>query len=188
VMISRATIFATLVAVALGLAWRYDGKKTEFASNDAPLGKVSLEQPSSASLKPVLQTLPLQIERDKLEPASRDPFSLVIQVMASTPQKQVTKTVTIAAPTPMPAPVIAMPVPTPPQLNLRFTGRMTTPDGQQLIFATLAETPITLSVGQTLSNGYKVDGITDKSVQLSYPPLGTTAQLVLPEPPKYEIR
>lgn len=83
---------------------------------------------------------------------------------------------------------MAAPAPSAPQHNLRFTGRMTTPDGEQLIFATLAEAPVTLAVGQNLANGYRVDSITDRVVQLTYVALGTSARLDLPEPPRYETR
>jgi hypothetical protein len=83
---------------------------------------------------------------------------------------------------------MATPVPTAPVLDLRFAGRMTAPDGGLLVFATLGDLPITLFVGQSLPNGYRVDRISERVVELSYPALGTTARLDLPEPPKYEIR
>ena len=141
--------------------------------------------------KTVSDAVPQQLKRNRLEAAARDPFSLEAATVAPAPQKPASATSAPAsqrAPPPLPPPVMAAPVPSPPQLNLRFMGRMTNPDGQQVIFATLAESPVTLSVGQELANGYRVDSITDRAVQLSYPVLGTTARLDLPEPPKYEIR
>jgi hypothetical protein len=130
--------------------------------------------------------LPEQLERDTLEAAKRDPFSVVAPPpVTSAPQKLPPAPPPIV---PVPAPAMAAPVPMAPPLNLRFMGRMTSPDGQHMIFASLAESPVTLSVGQELPNGYRVDSITDRIVQLSYPALGTTARLDLPEPPRYEIR
>lgn len=87
-----------------------------------------------------------------------------------------------------PAPEAAPPAPAPPPLNLRFTGRMTAPDGSQIIFVAFGETPMSLSLGQTLPNGYKVHAIHERAVELNYLPLNFTARLDLPDPPRYEIR
>ena len=75
-----------------------------------------------------------------------------------------------------------------PPVNLRYTGRMTAPDGSLVVYAAFGETSLALTTGQSLPNGYRVEAITARAVELSYPPLNTTARLDLPEPPKYEIR
>ncbi|MDP2369377.1 hypothetical protein [Rhodoferax sp.] len=120
--------------------------------------------------------LPQTIERPALEAASRDPF--------------------VATPVPQPAPValpvapvvLAPPPPTPPPLNLRFAGRMTGPDGAAQVFVLLGETSLSASIGQTLPNGYRVEAITARAIELSYPSLNSTARLDLPDPPQHEIR
>ena len=71
---------------------------------------------------------------------------------------------------------------------MTFAGRMTAPDGNQMVYVTYGDASISLAAGQTLPNGYRVEAITARAVQLSYPPLNTTARIDLPEPPKYEIR
>jgi hypothetical protein len=128
--------------------------------------------------------LPQELVRDHLEPATRDPFAYLAAPVPPAPKQPPPMPVTIL-PTPI---IMAAPAPSAPQHNLRFIGRMTTPDGQQLIFVTLAEAPITLTEGQNLTNGYRVDSITDRAVQLTYVALGTRARLDLPEPPGYETR
>ncbi len=159
------------------------GERAATPAAAATTGFQNTVPPNSVS-KVSLGYLPQQIERDRLEPATRDPFGLAAATSAALPKP-------IAVATPLPPfapPAMVVAAPAAPTLDLRFTGRMTNPDGQQLIFATLSEMPITLSVGQSLANGYRVDSITDRLVQLSHPTLGATAQLQLPEPPKYEIR
>jgi hypothetical protein len=139
--------------------------------------------------------VPARLERDAIATAARDPFGS-IQVLALpvppklTPTKTMvlTPTPTAIVAVPPSVPVMAAPAPSAPPLNLRFAGRMTNPDGQQMIFAMLAEQAITLSVGQDLPNGYHVDSISERMVKLTFTALGTTASLDLPEPPKYEIR
>ncbi len=182
-MAQRSTIWVGLGALVAGLAWLWSGQRVAPQDAGGPaLAHSSKPLSALAGNKPAV--LPAQIERDKIEPAIRDPFSMVLPPLPPAPPKPKV----VVQPPPAPPPVLAVAAPTPPPLNLRFVGRMTAPDGQLLIFATLAEVPITLFVGQSLSNGYKVDSISNQQVQLSYPPLGTTAQLQIPEPPRYEIR
>ena len=123
--------------------------------------------------------LPTEIRRTPLDPASGDPFALL-----PAPSPPVAK----AAPPPA-AVAIASPVaPTPPPLNLRFAGRVVSPDGTTIIYAAFGETSLQLRTGQFLPNGYRIDAITDRAVELSFPSMGTTARLDLPDPPKYETR
>ena len=65
---------------------------------------------------------------------------------------------------------------------------MTAPDGTQLVYVNAGDASLTLVAGQNLPNGYRVESITAQAIELSYPPLNTTARLDLPAPPKYEIR
>ncbi len=117
--------------------------------------------------------------RALLEPAERDPFATLV------PKPDVAA---LQLPIP-PAPQIAVTQrPAPPPLDMRFTGRMTAPDGTQIVFVAFGDMNLSITAGQTLPNGYRVDAIGERLVELSYPPLSTTARLDLPESPKYEIR
>lgn len=129
----------------------------------------------SAQSSPPILPLPVQLERPALEPASRDPFAALAALAPVIALKK-------------PVPAAAPPAPSPPALNLRFTGRMTAPDGSQIIFVAFGETPMSLALGQTLPNGYKVHAIHERAVELNYLPLNFTARLDLPDPPRYEIR
>jgi hypothetical protein len=75
-----------------------------------------------------------------------------------------------------------------PPLNIRFEGRMTSPSGEQLVFASDGVTSTALTIGQAFSNGYIVKSIDDKAVEFEYPPLGTTTRIDLPPEPRQEIR
>jgi len=125
--------------------------------------------------------LPEQLKRPALESARNDPFVLpvppppVVAKLAPPPPLQ------IVPPAPPPEPVA-------PPVNLRYTGRLTAPDGSQVVYVAYGETSLAITVGQSLPNGYRVNAITSRAVELSYPSLNITAQLELPEPPKYEIR
>jgi hypothetical protein len=172
---------ALVIAALLGWQYRASPAAGASAANSVPMPSAS-----PAGLQASAFQLPSALERYTLEPAGRDPFTYVLPSAPAAPKK--------ASPTPTPppmpvqAPVMAAPVPVAPSLDLRYAGRMTTPDGALMVFATYGEEPITLAVGQSLPNGYRVDRISDRVVELSYPTLGTTARLDLPELPKYEIR
>jgi hypothetical protein len=169
-MAGRLRIYA-LLGTAVLVVWAG-------ARQSTPLAAVAEASRSTTSgVKPSRATppdLPMQLDRPMLEQASRDPFAALLP---PAPVQLVKK-----------PPVVAPSVPTPPPLNLRFTGKMTAPDGSQLIFVTYGDTPMSLSLGQTLPNGYKVLAINERAVELNYQPLNFTARLDLPDPPRYEIR
>ena len=125
------------------------------------------------------------LDRENLEPAKRDPFL---------GEEVITPSLAIKKPSiPMVAlPIITPPLPPPPALapalNLRFVGRMTGPDGIETVYASLGDVPVTLTLGLSLSNGYRVEAIKERVVEMRYIPLDTTARLELPEPSKYDIR
>jgi hypothetical protein len=115
--------------------------------------------------------------RASLAPPARDPFNASENPPQNPPQPHTTS----AAP--------VQPVQeAPPALNLRFDGRMISPSGIPMIFASFGDTPIVLSVGRGLPNGYVVKSITDRVVEFDYPPLGTSARLDLPPEPRAGIR
>jgi hypothetical protein len=129
--------------------------------------------------------LPANLDRPMLNVALRDPFAREPVEPRPTPK--------IAPPPPSPSvaqPTLpATPVqPIPPPHNLQFAGRFTAPDGRKLVYLTLGGTGLVVADGQILPNGYRVDAITPRAIELSFPALNTTARLELPEPPRYEIR
>ncbi|MFM9880357.1 MAG: hypothetical protein ACKVOO_08115 [Burkholderiaceae bacterium] len=129
--------------------------------------------------------LPSQIERQPLEASNRDPFAVYLppQPKPPAPKKAPPPMLTAVSPPPQ-----AVAAPSPPPLNLRFLGQATTPEGERLIYAALGDTPVLLSKGANLPNGYQVTSIEPRFVTLMFTPLNFLAQLALPEPPRYEIR
>jgi hypothetical protein len=135
---------------------------------------------------------PAAIERSILLPAARDPFSAYQVAAAPIAQPKTQKPkATLPAPAPvamLPAPPQAAPAPTPPAMNLRYVGQMTAPDGNRQIYAAAGDEIVMLVQGQTLTNGYQVTRIESRQVILTYPALQYSTQLLIPEPPRYEIR
>lgn len=160
-----------LIGMALALAWLVGG------SSSAP-EIVSVTERRSLSGNRMDEghsrhPLPHQLDRPMLSAAERDPFSVVLPP-APPPEKKVTP--------PPPPP------PQPPALNLRFAGRISAPDGSQVIYVSFGDTSMPVSTGQVFPNGYRVEAIGPRAIELSYPPMNTTARLELPDPPKYETR
>lgn len=174
-----------LLAVALSLAWLnwHSPPGVEVVNVTERSASLSVAASTGLASKQPAQSpssfpLPEQLNRPGLESARNDPFVL------PPPPPVVVK----LAPPPVPVAPPAPPPPMAPPLDLRYSGRMTTPDGQQVVYVALGETSLTIAVGQSLPNGYRVDAITPRAVEFTYPPLNTTARLELPESPKYEIR
>jgi hypothetical protein len=65
---------------------------------------------------------------------------------------------------------------------------MTKPDGGNTVYVSYAGTSMPIAAGQSLPNGYHVETISPRAIELSYPPLKTTVRIDLPDTPKYEIR
>lgn len=172
-MASRFWVYSLVSAIAI-TAWVAAPQSASLSIQDTS-NKSAAPVQKSGRLPQPLRPLPVALERPTLEAAVRDPFAMVAPpAPVVVPQK--------------PVQVVAPPPPSPPPLNLRFTGRMTAPDGSQVIFVALGETAMSLSVGQTLPNGYKVDAINERTVELSYLPMNFTTRFDLPAPPRYQIR
>jgi hypothetical protein len=124
--------------------------------------------------------LPSEIDRFMLEQAKRNPF------VATVPPVVKPKAVPVPPP-PVVQPIVAA-QPMAPLLNLSFVGRVLEADGQRAIFANFNNETLRLTPGQVLPNGFRVDAINDDAVELTYPPLNTTARFELPKPPPFEIR
>ncbi len=123
-----------------------------------------------------LQQEPASLDRVGLEATDRDPFAfLPVQVQSSKPVMPIR-----TEPPPPP--------PSPPALNLKYAGRMTAPDGKQLVFVMVGDNATELSVGQVLSNGYMIKAISEHAVDLNYPPMNFSVRFDLPAAPKYETR
>ena len=133
---------------------------------DAPQGELALlGLPSESEERPVLM------------PAQRDPFALLAAPVSAP---------IVKPPAALP---IAEPVaPSAPPHNLSFAGRVTNPDGHELVYVSSGDTSLAIFPGQVLSNGYRVEAITKQAIELSYPALNTSSRIELPALPKYEIR
>jgi hypothetical protein len=141
-----------------------------------PLVQFAERGPGSAASARITNTA-TSWDRPALEPARRDPFGSLA------PAPAIPKA-TVVPPPPVAAPVVAV---APPH-NLVFAGRISGSDGREQVYVTSGDTSLVLSVGQTLPTGYRVDAITERAIELSYPPLNTTARIDLPPPPRYETR
>jgi hypothetical protein len=185
----QVLILLGVVFIAYWLAAYY--KRTDsVALSTANIGASA--RPDSGNTETATSNLPVVLDRPALERPSRNPFAQLQPAisLSSAPTRAVTdKKPTPVVQTPV-TPVIPEPAAPPlaPPLDLRFAGRMMTPDGRTLVLAQVGETAYFLNPGLVLPNGYQVTGITEQAVQLLYPPLKVTAQLDLPVPPANEIR
>ena len=180
--------FMLLSVVVLGLLWLNLGADRSTDVVKAVVRQLPSDINSDAAYT---SSVPLQgatkiavlNERPVLEVGEQDPFAPEV----SRPVNQVKP-----APPPLPLPVLAIAappsVPELPPLNLIYSGRMTTPEGNTLVYATLSDEPIALMPGTELANGYRVTKITERTVELIYPPLDRAARLDLPATQKYETR
>lgn len=150
--------------------------QTASAGSGETGNKKASDAPLSTELERMLITTDFSVGK-------RNPF------LAVPPATQIVKKVAVV-PTPPPQPSIqASPQPPMmPPLNLIFVGRVTEPNGNRVVFASLNENSVSLQVGQTLSNGFRVDAINDNAVELTYVSLGTTTRFDLPKPPIFDIR
>lgn len=118
------------------------------------------------------------LARAVLKPAARDPFVIHVAPPPAPP------------PVVVAAPVVAAPiVPREPPPSLSFAGRMRTSDGRTVVLARWADgTPVSLEEGKELGNGYRVERMTEQSVDLLNPQTQAMVQLSLPMPPRFETR
>ncbi len=192
-MTKRGRIF-TLVGIAASLAWlnlRYPapGELVMVSKRSAALNVNGNVLAGNQRQLPGALPTPRPVEapgawsRPVLDPAERDPFGMAMPKPAV-----VAVQAPVAAPAQVVAPPITPPAPTPPPVNMSFAGRMTAPDGSQIVYVAFGDISLAITTGQDLPNGYRVEAITARSVELRYPPLNSTARLDLPEPPKYETR
>jgi hypothetical protein len=116
--------------------------------------------------------------RPALAPFSRDPFVIQVAPPPAPPPAMVV------------APVMAAPIVyQEPPPSLSFGGRMLTPDGRAVVLARWADgTPVTLEEGKDLGNGFRVERMTEHSVDLLNPQTQAMVQLVLPPAPRFETR
>lgn len=171
-------LLVLMVAVTLHAVLPKAGQGgTQALSNDAPR-----EMPSITVLVSPAPIASPSVGPDltgvDLKPAARDPFSAQ------------------AAPLPAPTvPVVASPalaapiIPREPAPSLSFAGRMQTPDGRVVVLARWADgTPVSMEEGKDLGNGYRVERMSEQSVDLLNPQTQAMVQLALPPPPRFEIR
>jgi len=173
-----------LGAVALALAlmtvltWKTERLQPAQVATQAFSADGHREMPSNTLSAPAASAASIEFGPDstraELKPATRDPFSAQ------------------AAPLPPPAlpvaaaPVLAAPiVPREPAPSLSFSGRMQTPDGRIVVLARWADgTPVSLEDGKDLGNGYRVERMSEQSVDLLNPQTQAMVQLALPPAPR----
>jgi len=116
--------------------------------------------------------------RADITPAGRDPFVIYVAPPPARPPMVVA------------APVVTAPlVPREPLPSLIFSGRMRTPDGRTVVLARWADgTTVSLEAGKELGKGYRVERMTEQSVDLLNPQTQAMVQLLLPAAPRFEIR
>ncbi len=118
--------------------------------------------------------------RADIRPAKRDPFDLA-PVAASVPPLP---PVVVAAPVAAVAPL--QPV-MPPPPTLAYSGRLRAPDGRWLVMVQLEDgRPVALEVGKELANGYRVERLSDRVVELLHPQTQHLMQLAVPAAPRFE--
>lgn len=124
-----------------------------------------------------IASLPVSLPGYEFEPAQRD---FLASQLPATPPKPMPA---VALPPQAPPPVISPPVtaPQPPAMNLRYMGRMTAPDGRQLVYLAKNDSPLLIAAGDRLDGGYVVESIEDEAVTLVFSPLGT--KVIVPTPP-----
>lgn len=172
-----------LIAVAAVLAWlnlQPVSPEVVEAVRSSPLGAGSetafVPSAQPASITPI--TLFAALQRPSLEPASRDPFALELPKAPPAPK----------LPPPPPVLVQAPSAPQPPPMNLSFAGRLRNPLGQEIVYVLLGDSSVELHPGLLLANGYRIDAITERAIELSYPPLNYSTRLDLPPAQKYQTR
>lgn len=133
------------------------------------------------AIPPASPTVPVRLDRPILEEATRDPFALNMPVVpVAAPVKVAQAPITPVLP--------PIPPPQAPPHDITFAGRMVKPDGGEVVYVNYAGSSMTIATGQSLPNGYRVDAISAKVIELSYPPMNTKVRIELPDTPSYQIR
>lgn len=169
-----------LIAVAAVLAWLNLQPSAPRLVQAVRTGPVTTA-PADSAVPPVQVAASTQFaaaQRPSLEPASRDPFAPETPKAPPAPK----------LPPPPPVVVQPPPAPLPPPLGLSFAGRLRNPQGQEVVYVLLGDTSIELHPGLMLANGYRVDAITERAIELSYPPLNHSTRMDLPPVQKYQTR
>lgn len=138
---------------------------------------IALESKRTLSAQTSRTALPTALARTVLSPAMGDPFATAVPAPSAT-------TLLVETPSLLPS---HPPVATPP-LNLRFVGRVTQANGKELIYMAYEDSVLSLTEGQSLPNGYKVDSVTQTNLRFSHPQLEDQVQLDLPALPAFQIR
>lgn len=96
----------------------------------------------------------------------------------------------VAPPAVLVSPVIAAPIAhREPPPSLSFSGRMRTSDGRVVVLARWSDgTPVRLEEGKEVGNGFRVERMTEQSVELLNPQTQAMVQLTLPAAPRFETR
>lgn len=146
------------------------------------LGDRDRARAPSLAMAAVSEPLPARIASLQVEPAKRDIFMPVVlppPVAAPVSAPAVPPVVAArAAPSAAPA---TPPPPVAPTVTYRYLGSMTTPDGERIVLLARGETPVPVTAGTRLDEGYVVEAVSEEAVRLVYPALGSVVLVQIPQ-------
>jgi hypothetical protein len=131
-------------------------------------------------LQATANAMPHHPLRADIRPAQRDPFELAPVAASGPPLPPVVLQPLVLEVAPI-QPVI------PPPPTLAYAGRMRAADGRWLVMVQLEDgRPVALQVGKELGNGYRVERMSDRVVELLNPQTQHLMQLAVPAAPRFE--
>jgi hypothetical protein len=167
---------AAAVVIALVLAASVGMGREEQSSGATPVNSqgssVIREAPTTTPTESALPDLDLdKLNRVRKEEKIANLFAPKVPIAPPPPA---------AAALMMPAPP-PPPVPTAPALPFQYLGRLIDGD-KNVVFLLKKDEALSVSAGDILGDGYKVESITETAVNFIYTPLGTKQSLPIPSP------
>lgn len=122
--------------------------------------------------------LPAQLPAWVLEPAKRDAFALLPQrPPPEAPTRPLARNMQVPEPVESPPPM--------PPLPYRFWGRMSTPEGKELVYLIRkGQRVLAVQPGVLLDDGWRVEAVSHEAVTLSFGGSRLHAQVNIPPPAK----
>jgi hypothetical protein len=148
---------------------------------DAPAAVVHAVVPTSpASAIAAQQAYPHPVLGDlKIEAAGADPFERPPRALPAAGAAPV-------LPVPQPSPAVAAAStdvqPAAPAVSHRYYGRVKGPTGDELTMLARGDSPVLITLGTTLDDGYVVEAIGPETIRLVYPATATAVDLPIPPP------
>jgi hypothetical protein len=172
-----ASLMLTAIAASMGdpAHWERAVISAVERPNERPrerLGQADIGAPSAAraSIGSTEQALPA---RPAVQLSDVDPFGLYRRP-EPTPKPLVVQPQVVAVAPPVPPPV------QPPPFGYQVFGRLTGPDGSNVVYLSQQERLSAISKGLDLENGFRVESITDAEVVVRHQPTGQELRLGIP--------